>query len=370
MPTFAPSRLVIHPNLLTNNLEQVRAAMPGKTIIAVVKANAYGHGLREVVSVLKKQGVTEYAVAFVSEAIELRRLVPSATIHVLHKIPVEAMSTVRKLKLLVTAHALDDVERFLAAKIPFQIKIDTGMTRLGLLPEDLPAAIALIKKAKRTSLAGVWTHFASAEDKKSLVTVRQRESFREAVVMVRAAGITIDRVHAQNSAGIWHLQLNDLVTHVRPGLALYGYGPTDREPHGLEPIATWETKIVQLKQIAKGKTVGYGATFRAPKPLLVATIPVGYNDGVNRLLSNQGSVLVRSESGEEVRCRILGRVSMDSTVIDVTDVPGVAVGDRVTLIGRDKAPTAWEWAAWCKTIPYEITCRIGTRVERVTADRA
>lgn len=382
MIDLASSRLVIHADLLRNNVKQIRAAAPGKTLIAVVKANAYGHGLREVVSTLKREGIEEFAVAFITEAVELRKLLPNGVIHVLHKTLPRHLTTIRTLHLLPTAHSVDDVEMLLKARLPFEVKIDTGMTRLGMLPAEWEQSIQRIRVAKKKSIGGLWTHFSSADDKKSLATTRQIDVFRKAISLAQSNGIALERIHAQNSAAIWNVPLQDVTTHVRPGLSLYGFGPSDREPHGLEPIATWESAVVQVKTIEKGSTVGYNATYRAPKALRVATIPVGYNDGVNRLLSNLGSVLVEPaiDSSEQsathgMRCRILGRVSMDSIVIDVTECEelwrtalkrGVVVGDRVVLLGRDKAPSGWEWATWCKTIPYEITCRIGNRVMRTT----
>lgn len=383
MIDLASSRLVIHADLLRNNVKQIRAAAPGKTLIAVVKANAYGHGIREVVSILKKEAIEEYAVAFITEAVELRKILPKAVIHVLHKTLPKHLVTIRTLHLLPTAHSVEDVEMFIKARLPFEVKIDSGMTRLGMLPTEWEVSLERILAAKKKTINGIWTHFSSADDKKSLATVRQIDMFRKAVALARSNGLALERVHAQNSAAIWNIPLQDITTHVRPGLSLYGFGPSDREPHSLEPIATWESSVVQVKQIAKGTTVGYNTTYRAPKSLRVATIPVGYNDGVNRLLSNLGSVLIAPAISDEtqssalaMRCRILGRVSMDSIVVDITECEekwrtalkrGVIIGDRVILLGRDKAPSGWEWATWCKTIPYEITCRIGNRVLRTTA---
>jgi alanine racemase len=220
-------------------------------------------------------------------------------------------------------------------------------------------------------LEAVMTHFASPEDPGSTQTAEQLERLRAALATLREHGIAPPLIHAGNSASLFEAAqittLRDVAQQsgsrllLRPGIALYGYGP-DATERGLQPVLSWKTRVAALRTIAAGEAVSYNATFRAARPTRIALLPVGYADGYNRLLSNRGEVLVRGQ-----RAPIAGRVTMDQTMIDVTDIAGVAVGDEVILIGKQGSEriTADDLATHTGSIAYEVLCAIGTRVPRV-----
>ena len=262
----------------------------------------------------------------------------------------------------------------LAAPFPLHLEIDTGMARQGIQWNDttsLAAFAAQLIQHPQLLLEAVMTHFASPEDPGSTQTAEQLERLRAALATLREHGIAPPLIHAGNSASLFEAAqiatLRDIAQQsgsrllLRPGIALYGYGP-DAAERGLQPVLSWKTRIAALRTIAAGEAVSYNATFRATRPTRIALLPVGYADGYNRLLSNRGEVLVRGQ-----RAPIAGRVTMDQTMIDVTDIAGVAVGDEVILIGEQGSDriTADDLAAHTGTIAYEVLCAIGQRVPRM-----
>jgi alanine racemase len=270
----------------------------------------------------------------------------------------------------------DAVPPSAAPPFPLHLEIDTGMARQGIQCNDTTALGALavqLTQQRQLLLEAVMTHFASPEDPGSTQTAEQLERLRAALATLREHGIAPPLIHAGNSASLFEsaqtAALRDIAQQsgsrllLRPGIALYGYGP-DAVERGLQPVLSWKTRIAALRTIAPGEAVSYNATFRATRSTRIALLPVGYADGYNRLLSNRGEVLVRGQ-----RAPIAGRVTMDQTMIDVTDIAGVAIDDEVILIGEQGSQriTADDLAAHTGTIAYEVLCAVGQRVPRLWA---
>jgi alanine racemase len=262
------------------------------------------------------------------------------------------------------AEVLDQVARARGQVVAIHLKVDTGMGRVGLRPREVRQAGEKIRSLSCVRLVGLMTHFADAEAEDPGFARQQLARFVEAARAIAAAGLAAPIRHAANSAGLLLLPEARLDL-VRPGIMLYGYHPRGQrggsEPL-LRPALRLRTEISQIHDVPRGESVSYGRTFVAPRELRVATLPVGYADGIGRLLSNRGSVLVRGQ-----RVSIIGRVCMDMTMIDVTSVPDVRVGDEAVLIGRQGSAeiSADEVAEAQGTISYEVLCRIGPRVPRL-----
>jgi alanine racemase len=258
-------------------------------------------------------------------------------------------------------------------RLPVHLKIDTGMNRLGASKEALPRLCEMLVKCKHLTLEGVSTHFASAEVLDSEDAVRQMKVFEEGLAVLRNYGLQPPLVHMGNSAAM-SARPETWKTMVRPGIALYGYSlaftragqPAAVAELPLRPVLSWKTRVLTVKEVAAGQTVGYMGTFVTKARSSIAVLPVGYADGYPRLLSNRARVIVRGEYAP-----VVGRVSMDLTIVDVSHVDGLAVGDEVVLIGRgngegsDKSVDAVELARWCESVPYEILCGLSQRVPRV-----
>ncbi len=342
------------------NAARIVAHVPkGTRLFAVVKAGAYGHGAIPVARAALDGGANGLAVATLEEARELGGLGHADHILVMGGLPpaqaLSAASTGCSIAVssLELAKALDDSDEV----VPVHLKIDTGMGRFGCRPDQAADLARFIDGSQGLRLAGTWTHFASAATDDDM-TRRQFDRFIETL-----ATFDVDPGlrHACNSAAT--LRYPDLALDgVRAGIALYGC-----EWPGTLPALTLRAVITHLKTLSAGDTVGYGATWRATTTSLVATVAIGYADGVHRKRSNRGHVLVRGH-----RAPLIGAVSMDAITVDVTDVPDVRIGDHVTLIGSDgnERITAEDVAGWSETISYEVLTSIGPRVERRYSERA
>jgi alanine racemase len=240
--------------------------------------------------------------------------------------------------------------------VAIHLKLDSGMGRMGVIETELPRVVELLRSAPRLRVDALYTHFANASDPDDPFTEYQLARFHSLIETLKQAGVSAPMHHAANSAAtVRGIAPGDFV---RAGIALYGAEPLDVNSPRLERVMRWRTAIARLKELPPGHAVGYGTTFVTKRPSLIATLPVGYADGYNRRLSNRGEVLVRGQ-----RAPIVGRVSMDLTTIDVTDIEGAAVGDEVLLLG-DEIP-AEELAAKLDTISYEVFCNVSARVPRV-----
>lgn len=352
------------------------------TVCAVVKADAYGHGALECSRALESEGARWLGVTSLDEAIPLRDAGITANILLMTGFWRGEETEIVRLRLTPTVWEQRQVESLDAAAAvlgvaqhPVHLKVDTGMGRLGVAMEQLPALLDAIKAAKHLFLEGLSTHLASSEIMDAPSVAEQERNFDAARRMVRDAGFEPALVHMANTNAVISRRetwtgLKDKAM-VRPGIALYGYylpfmragrevsGGTLRLP--VKPILTWKTRILSLRDFGANRPLGYGATYVTKAPAHVAVLPVGYADGFNRQLSNRGRVIVR-----EHYAPILGSISMDLTLVDVTGIPGVAIGDEVILLGTSDGMSvdALEHARLANSSPYEILCNISKRVPR------
>ena len=355
---------------LAYNLSQIRGRVSNNcSILAVVKANAYGHGAVDVSRALVQAGVTRLAVATVHEGIALREagingdiLVLGALLdtHVQELFPYRLTPVINEQRLL--PQLAKEAE---AANKPLSIhiKVDTGMGRLGLPASELMTFLDAFPRWKSLRIEGFMTHLADSDGDDSSHTEQQLKSFRGLLEQVEQRGMSVPFVHVANSAAIIRYPQSHF-SMVRPGIMLYGYHTLpDAVPcPRLQPVLSLRTTVMQLRTIKPGETVSYNRTFVAKRPSTIAVLPIGYADGYNRQLSNKGFVLIDGK-----RAPIVGLICMDMTMVDVTDIPSVRVGDSVTLIGRQGQEAIWadEIAGWTDTIPYETLCVIGSRIPRV-----
>lgn len=372
LPRIRPTRAEVDVGALARNVRTLRSVAPGTALLAMVKADAYGHSATIVAPVLEALGVELLGVALVEEGLALRQAGVAAEILVLGGAYEGAWETLVEARLVPAVFredhltALEAASRRLGVTPQAHLKVDTGMARLGALPEEVPALLARARMLG-IELNGVMSHFANADLSDGLVTKRQLEQFESVVGQVHSAGFRPRWRHLANSAAIVALaaaKTGDVYNLVRPGLALYGVSPAPWivPPRPFEPVLSWKTAIVHLKTVPTGTAVSYGGTWTARRTTRIATLPVGYADGYPRRLSNRAQVLVRGQ-----RAPVVGRVCMDLCMADVTDIAGVAQGDEVVLLGRQGAHEigAVELAGWLETIPYEVLCGVGARVPRV-----
>jgi alanine racemase len=362
-PTWAEIDL----QALAFNFQTIRSLLPESVrIIAVVKANAYGHGAVAVSRKLESLGADYLAVAFLEEGLELRSSGIHLPVLLLNGFwPGQEEQVVRNGFTATVweasmAKALEAAGKKLRMKVRIHFKIDTGMSRLGVTDEQALKVLQNCRDLRWTEVEGIFTHLACSDIPESRKTRAQLRVFNRIQKLLATQGATFSWNHAASSAGIL-LYPEAWFDGVRPGLLLYGINPQDAHPVPLRPVLTLKTNILQLKRIKKGTSVGYGASYTVQRDSLVAILPVGYADGYNRLLSNRGTVLLRGQ-----RVTIAGRISMDLTVIDVTGVNSPQVGDEVVLIGKQgkEEITAKELADLTQTIPYEVLTGISHRVPR------
>jgi len=369
-PTFAEIDLAA----LRENYATIRASVPSRAaILAVVKADAYGHGFLEICRELEQQGVDAFGVAFLAEAIQLRKSGIDKPILLLGGIyPGQEKKCVgfnisTTLFSLEQAKALDLAAGRLYRKALVHLKVDTGMGRLGIPYDQIPAMLDALKLLPNLYLEGVISHFASADEldeSGQYFTRLQVERFEWVVQQIHRAKFAPRYLHIANSAGAL-LKDYPFCNLVRPGIALYGVLPSGdfQGRLSLRPVMRLKSRIAMLKWVEPGTTISYGRRFTASRRSLIASVPVGYADGYPRALSNKGEALVRGE-----RVPVVGTVCMDWIMLDVTGLDGVMVDDEVLLMGDDQQGNsirAEELAKWAGTIPYEILCGISKRVPRV-----
>lgn len=348
------------------NLATVAGRLPaGSRLIAVMKADAYGHGAVELSKQCTPDRVAMIAVVMLEEAIELRRAGVTIPILVLGPMTEAQVMIAVENRIVIGVPGPEELEAVARVArdrdVVAHLKIDSGMGRMGSIESELPRVLELVRSAPRLQIAALYTHYANSGDPDDPFTDEQSARFDTLVQKLAAAGLTAPLRHRANSAAT----MRGLVKpgeSVRVGLSLYGAEPLDAGESRLEPVMRWRTEIVRLKDLPRGHAVGYGMTFRTQRPTRLATLPVGYADGYNRLLSNKGDVLIRGR-----RAPLVGRVSMDLLTIDVTDIPDAALGDEVVLLGRqgDEEVSAEEIAAKTGTISYEVFCGVSARVPRV-----
>jgi alanine racemase len=352
------------------NYRALKARAGGGELMAVVKADAYGHGAVAVSRALAADGCRHFGVATLDEARELRNAGLEARIYLQAGFFPEQAGEIVALD--ITPFVFDismiaPLDRAAAATgrrdFPVHLKIDSGAARLGVPTADVPAAAKRLHAAVSLKLEGACTLLANAGDPSSPITDSQLGAFIRALQMLKSAGIVPPVLHVANSAALV-LRDDSRFNLARPGLALYGLPPVAavRERIELRPVMTLKTRLMQLKRVAAGSGVGYGHTFIAPRVTTIGVLPVGYADGYRRGLQNGGEVLIRG-----CRAPVVGAVSMDLTTIDVTDVAGAAVGDEVVLWGAEGEAmiSVNDVARIAQTISYEMLCTVGRRVPRI-----
>lgn len=337
--------------------------------MAVVKANAYGHGAVEVTRALLRHGISRFAVVSVDEGLALRQTGITAPIVVLGPLFPEQISDLLAHQLtpvlsdLGILPALSQAASSLNTAYPIHIKVETGMGRLGLRARDVESLIHTLPLHGPLQLEGMMTHLADTDGASEEATEEQLAAFRRVVDQVEQRGWRIPLVHATNSAGLIRYPQSHF-SLVRPGIMLYGYHtlPDSVPAPQLQPVLSLRSTIAQIRMVEPGGTVSYNRTFVATRRSRIAVLPIGYADGYSRRLSNRGMVLIRGQ-----RAPVVGLVCMDMVMVDVTKIPGAQMGDEVILIGQQGQESIWadDVAAWTDTIPYEILCAIGPRVPRL-----
>ena len=354
------------------------------TICAVVKADGYGHGAVECARALEYEGAQWLGVTDAAEGLALRGAGTKTRILLMTGIWKGEEDGIVAQNLTPTIWEPWHIETLERAarkrqgalssqaashRLPVHLKIDTGMHRLGASKEALPHLCKMLSACQHLCVEGVSTHFASAEVLDAEDAVRQTKCFEEGLAVLRDYGLRPSLIHMGNSAAM-SARPETWKTMVRPGIALYGYSlaftrggePATVAPLPLRPVLSWKTRVLTVKEVAAGEAVGYMGTYVTRKRSRIAVVPVGYADGYPRLLSNRARVLVGGEYAP-----VVGRVTMDLTSVDVSHIPGVAVGDEVILIGQNngKSVDAVELARLCESVPYEILCGLSQRVPRV-----
>ena len=363
---------------LRRNYQRIRTLAGARRVMAVIKADAYGHGAVPVARCLAECGVDWFGVATVEEALELRAagiqrpmlllggLYMSDPAHLIEYRLTPSLSSTMRLDTYA------ECARRYGRPIEFHLKVDSGLGRLGLPLDRLTAFVEHYRELAGLQLKGFFTHLASAEDMVASQTDEQGQLFSTALDELRRLEVEPAWIHVSNSAAL--LTGRKFPENlVRIGALLYGYcmplvvSPGQELPQApeFEPILTFKSRVVYMKDVPSGTPLGYGAAFHARRPSRIATVPVGYADGLSHALSNRGYAIVRGR-----RARIVGSISMDLSLLDVTDIPGTNIGDEIILIGQsdDCSITAIEIAQLLDTVPYEVLCSIGKRVPRIYVD--
>lgn len=371
-PTWAEIDLsALRHNFRTMN----RLVGPQTTVCAVIKADAYGHGIEHVAVALQKEGAEWMGVTSTDEGVQVRDAGVNTRILLMtgfwhgEEDDVVARNLTPSVWDPWQVESLQQTASRRDAKARIHLKVDTGMTRFGIGMTDLPKTLELIRESPNLELEGVFTHLASAEVVDAPDVEAQREKFAQVRQIVQQHGFAPRYFHMANTAAtICHPETRDLM--VRPGIAMYGYiqrfawasgGRGPGYPIDLKPVLSWKTNIISIRQVPPGRFVGYNGTFVTTRRTRIAGLPIGYADGLNRRMSNRGRFIVRDHYAP-----IIGRISMDITLLDVTDIPDAQIGDEVLVIGSSKncQVNAWHHAHFADTIAYEILCAISERVPR------
>ncbi len=367
-----PAWAEIDLSAIAHNMQELRRVTePQARVMAVVKANAYGHGAVPVSKTVLAHGADYLGVAILDEGRELRQAGIEAPILILGFTPPEQAGEAIKLDLAQTVYTYEGAEAISRAAVSLgktakvHVKIDTGMGRLGFgTGPGVPGEIIKIARLPGINVEGMFTHFAVADARDKTYTYEQYEKFMDLDAKLKQLGLHIPVKHAANSAAV--IDLPDLhLDMVRPGISIYGLYPSEEvltDKIDLKPALSLKAKVAHVKKVKAETSISYGRTFITSRETMVATIPVGYADGYTRLLSNKAHVII---SGQRVP--VIGRVCMDQFMVDVSAVAGVKIGDEVILIGQqgDQKVTADELAVLIGTINYEIVCMISDRIPRI-----
>ena len=360
---------------IQHNIKEVRKLVgTQREIMAVVKANGYGHGAVQVAKAVLEAGATRLAVARLCEALELRQAGISAPILIFGYLTREQMEQALRQQLTITLYRLDMAEQLaelaevVGTPARVHLKVDTGMGRLGFSEgEKGVREIERVCSLPGLLCEGIYTHFAAADETDKTYTRWQLDRFLTLLDELKLRGITFPLRHSANSAAIIDFP-DAYLDMVRPGIIMYGLYPSeevDQHKVKLLPAMSLKARIAHLKEVTVGTKVSYGCTYMVPKNTIIASLPLGYADGYPRMLSSRGQVLVKGQ-----RAPVVGRVCMDQCMVDVGKIPGVKVNDEVIIFGQKDhhiLPVE-EVAAWSGTINYEMVCWVGNRVPRVYID--
>lgn len=355
---------------IAHNAREIKRLIGEKTeLMAVVKANGYGHGAVPVAKTALENGASRLAVHRTLEGVQLRQAGITAPVLIMgYSLPAEAETVVSwgltpTVNTLEQAHALSAAATQQGKVLPIHVKVDTGLGRFGLLPEEVTDFVRAISELPGLALEGIYTHFAMADAADKSYTLQQLGIYLEVVKRLEEAGFTVPIKHVANSAATLDLPQTHL-DMVRCGIVLYGLRPSNEvEPAiPLKPAMALKSRVARVRTLPAGSCISYGCTYTTREPTRVALVPVGYGDGYPRLISNRGQVLIHGQ-----RAPIVGVVCMDQLVVKVSDIPNVQQDDEVVLIGKqgNEQITAEEVAAWAETINYEVTTGLLPRVTRV-----
>ncbi len=355
---------------LRENYQRLRdLAGPEVVLLPVIKADAYGHGMKEAARTLRRAGARRFAVSDVAEGIALREAGIRGGIHLLEPAPASAAGEIVEYGLIPVlgslrpAEILDRIARRRGRRVSVHVKVDTGMTRLGVEPEGAEDLCRRLARMPGILIEGIFTHFPLADTDRAF-TRGQVRRLQALCGALRRSGIVPRYVHAANSFGLAAYRFPGL-NLARPGIMLYGIHPVPtaswRRRIPLRPVLSVHSRVLFVKRIPRGRGVGYGHTFTAPRDMILAVVPIGYSDGYLRALSNTSSVLIAGR-----RCPVVGAVTMDQILVDADRVSGIRPGTPVTILGREGrlAITAEDLAREAGTIPYEIVCNLGNRLPR------
>ena len=362
---------------IESNYMAIKEHIGNAEICCVVKADGYGHGAQKLAHLYSRLGAEHFAVSNIDEALELRESGISEPILVLGYTPVALAAKLSAYRISQAVYSLQYAQALCEAcekaqvSVDVHIKVDTGMSRIGFMCQSFPEdeasldEIEKVAKMKRLSLRGIMAHFAVSDEGEEgrEYTETQLRNFEYTVKALADRGITFQIVHHANSGAVEYYP-QACKSMVRAGIILYGLEPNSSldSGFGLVPAMTLKTTVAHVKKLRKGSTISYGRTFTADRDMVVATVPIGYADGYFRCLSSVGYMGVKGK-----KAKVLGRVCMDQTIIDVTNIEDVKIGDEVVVFskGNDGAPTASELASLADTINYEVVCAVSKRVPRV-----
>jgi len=370
-----PVWIEIDSQAIKKNFQEIRKIVGTKVfVMGMVKANAYGHGIKEVSKLFQEAGADYLGVNNLTEALSLREEGINLPILILGEVSKKDLESVVKNNFEFVGHdlnylrELDAIASELGKKVKVHLKIDTGMNRIGVSLDQIDDLIETIPKLKSSKIAGIMTHFAASDElKKRGYFEKQLKRFQEVLFEFQKAGLNVPLRHTANSAATL-LYSESHFDLVRVGLALYGLWPsedvskTKSKNLELTPVLSLKTKIVQIKMIKKGNCIGYGCTYKVPSDIKVAILPIGYAEGYGRILSDQAEVLINGK-----RAPVRGRISMNLTVVEIDKIPEAKVGDEVVVIGKqgNEEITVDDLAKISKTINYEIVTRLAESIPRI-----
>ena len=370
MESIRPVWAEVNLDNIRSNIREIKKLTKDKEIIAVVKADAYGHGAIDVAPVLIEEGASKLAVAVITEALELRAAGIGTDIMILGYTPLTFSEKLIVENIEQTVYSLDYARGLsrealkLNTKAKIHLAIDTGMGRIGFLPDEDLEDIIKVCSLPGLDIVGIFTHFASADEKDKSYTYEQFKKFKNICSELEKRGIHIPLKHSSNSAAI--MDLNETyLDGVRPGIITYGYYPSNEvqlEKLKLKPALTLKTNVVHLKKLKEDMYVSYGRAFKTEKETMIATLPIGYADGYTRLLNGKAKVIIRGQLAP-----VVGKICMDQCMVDVTNIKDIKLGDEVILIGEDNGVkfNADDIAQLIGTINYEIICMLKNRVPRI-----